>query len=123
MRISLTDLPSNNSIFCLTSNWSIAARYSKPGGQSAGGGGPIPNICWGLSKKSWSERFCELKPIQSYQGCQQFTVLAQFLLTLKPSNKFYCIFASSVYTHFEYFEEKQTQKSHDPYFYFKWIQR
>ena len=51
MRNLSTDLPSSNSIFCLTSNWSIAAKYSNPGGQSTGGGGPIPNICWGLSKK------------------------------------------------------------------------
>ena len=45
MRNLSTDLPSSNSIFCLTSNWSIAAKYSNPGGQSTGGGGPIPNIC------------------------------------------------------------------------------
>ena len=51
MRNLSTDLPSSNSIFCLTSNWSIAAKYSNPGRQSTGGGGPIPNICWGLSKK------------------------------------------------------------------------
>ena len=31
-------LPSSNSICCLTISWSIAVRYSNPGGQPAGGG-------------------------------------------------------------------------------------